>query len=175
VEALDRSTADLRAIRARLCAIGPATRDALSVLHLKCDLMGAEYVAEGLVEAFAPYDLTGKRILLPRAAVARDLVPVELGKRGAQVDVVEAYRTVAPDDLPARIREAFARRPDAITFTSSSTVQNFAAAAAPGILEGVSVISIGPITTATAKSLGIDVAKQAHPYTIEGLVEAIVV
>src|SRR5262249_39396336 len=113
---------DLRALRGKLCAIGPATRAAIEALHLRVDLMGDEYVAESLVAAFAALPLEGKRVLLPRAAVARDLVPVELSRRGAQVDVVEAYRTVAPEDLAARISEAFARKPGAITFTSSSTV-----------------------------------------------------
>ena len=89
-------------MRARICAIGPATRAAIEALHLKVDLMGKEYVAEGLLAAFAAHDLAGQRILLPRAAVARDLVPVELAQRGAQVDVVEAYRTVAPTDCASR-------------------------------------------------------------------------
>ena len=74
-------------------------------------------------------DLAGKRVLLPRAAVARDLVPVELTRRGAIVDVVEAYRTVIPEDAAARAREVLARKPHWITFTSSSTVKNFVAAA----------------------------------------------
>ena len=97
LERLDRSAVDLRALRAKVCAIGPATRAAVEALHLKVDLMGREYVAEGLLEAFAAHDLAGRRVLLPRAAVARDLVPVELGRRGARVDVVEAYRTVTPE------------------------------------------------------------------------------
>ena len=94
---MDRSAADFRALRARICAIGPATRAAVEALHLKVDLMGKEYVAEGLLEAFAGHELAGKRVLLPRAAIARDLVPVELTRRGAHVDVVEAYRTVMPE------------------------------------------------------------------------------
>src|SRR4029077_5172703 len=94
VEALDRSDHDLRALKAKLCAIGPATREAIEALHLRVDVMPAEYVAESLVDALAGEDLQGKRILLPRAAVARDLVPVTLRERGAIVDVVEAYRTI---------------------------------------------------------------------------------
>ena len=96
LERLDRSATDLRALRARICAIGPATRAAIEALHLKVDVMGKDYVAEGLLAAFAWHNLAGQRILLPRAAVARDLVPVELARRGAVVDVVEAYRTVSP-------------------------------------------------------------------------------
>ena len=135
--------------------------------------MGKEYVAEGLLQAFAPHDLAGKRILLPRAAVARDLVPIELAKRGAQVDVVDAYRTGAPEGLSDRIEEVFAHRPDCITFTSSSTVQNFVAAATAGLLQGIEVASIGPITTRTAESLGVKVTAQAKVFTVEGLIQAI--
>ncbi len=83
LDRLDRSATDLRALRAKICAIGPATRAAVEALHLKVDLMGKEYVAESLVEAFAAHELAGKRVLLPRAAVARDLVPAELTRRGA--------------------------------------------------------------------------------------------
>ena len=173
LDRLDASAADLRAIRARICAIGPATRAAVEALHLKVDLMGKEYVAEGLVEAFAGHDLAGKRILLPRAAVARDLVPAELSRRGARVDVVEAYRSIAPENLSAQIREIFtaARKPDCITFTSSSTVQNCAAAGAG--FEGVRVATIGPVTSQTARTLGVDVDAEAHPYTVDGLVDAV--
>jgi uroporphyrinogen III methyltransferase/synthase len=164
---------DLRALRGKICAIGPATRAAIEALHLEVDLMGAEYVAESLVEAFAAHPLQGKRVLLPRAAVARDTVPFELSKRGARVDVVEAYRTVVPGDLPARVRDLLARPPDAITFTSSSTVKNFVAAAGAAALAGVKVVSIGPITSQSARDLGLTVDAQARVYTVEGLVDAL--
>jgi uroporphyrinogen III methyltransferase / synthase len=173
VERLDRSPADLRALRAKICAIGPATRAAVEALHLKVDLMGKEYVAEGLLAAFAPFDLAGKRVLLPRAAVARDLVPTELARRGATVDVVEAYRTVLPEDAGARIQEGFRRRPDCVTFTSSSTVRHFVEAAGAEILRGVPVATIGPVTTATARELGVEVAAQAEVFTIDGLLQAV--
>jgi uroporphyrinogen III methyltransferase/synthase len=166
---------DLRALRARICAIGPATRAAVEALHLKVDLMGKEYVAEGLLEAFAAYDLAGSRVLLPRAAVARDLVPLELAKRGARVDVVEAYRTVVPEGAAALARAILEapRKPDFITFTSSSTVRNLVDAAGAETLLGVKAVSIGPVTTSAARSLGIEVAAEARVYTIEGLVDAI--
>ncbi len=166
LDRLDRSATDLRSLRAKICAIGPATRAAVEALHLKLDLMGQEYVAEGLLAAFAPYDLAGKRVLLPRAAVARDIVPNELSRRGAHVDVVEAYRTVVPDELAARAVPSA----DFITFTSSSTVQNFVAVAG---IPTAKAISIGPVTTQTARNLGIEVAAQARVFTIDGLVEAI--
>jgi uroporphyrinogen III methyltransferase / synthase len=164
---------DLRNLRAKICAIGPATRAAVEALHVKVDLMGKEYVAEGLLAAFASHDLDGKRILLPRAAVARDLVPVELAKRGAHVDVVEAYRTVPPEGLSDRIREVFSHRVDCVTFTSSSTVRNFVEAVGTRLLASAQVVSIGPITSKTASDAGIAVAAQAQPFTVEGLVDAV--
>ena len=175
LDRLDRSPVDLRALRAKICAIGPATRAAVEAWRLKVDLMGKDYVAEGLLEAFAPHSLAGRRILLPRAAVARDLVPAELTRRGARVDVVEAYRTVVPEDAAAHAREVFgsARKPDAIAFTSSSTVKNFVEAAGAASLQGVKAVSIGPVTTATARELGIEVAATARVFTIDGLVETI--
>ena len=171
---LDRSSADLRSLRARICAIGPATRAAVEALHLKVDLMPAEYVAEGVIAAFGAHDLAGKRILLPRAAVARDLIPAELSKLGAQIDVVEAYRNVVPE-LAARAREIFSgdRKPDWITFTSSSTVNNFLELAGAGALSGVKIASIGPITSATLRQRGLAIAVEAGKYTMAGLTEAI--
>jgi uroporphyrinogen III methyltransferase / synthase len=164
---------DLRKLRAKICAIGPATRAAVEALHVKVDLMGKEYVAEGLLEAFAPHDLAGKRVLLPRAAVARDLVPTGLARRGAHVDVVEAYRTVAPEHLAEQARAILASRPDCVTFTSSSTVRNLVQAAGADALRGIPVASIGPITTQTARELGVEVATQAKVFTVEGLVDAV--
>ncbi len=176
LERLDHSRQDLRALRARICAIGDATKQALEALHLKVDLMGEEYVAESLVEALSKFDLTGKRVLLPRAAVARDLLPRALRERGACVDVVEAYRTIVPESAARHAAEIFggSRRPDWITFTSSSTVQNFVRTAGIKALEGVKVASIGPVTTATAKKLGVAVTVEASPYSTDGLVAAIV-
>ncbi len=182
VDALDKSDRDLRALKAKICTIGPATRASVEALHLRVDVMPKEYVAESLVEALAAEDLQGKRVLLPRAAVARDLVPEALRERGALVDVVEAYRTTMPLDAPVRAREALARRPDWITFTSSSTVKNLAAAlgenGAEALLDfrraGGRIASIGPITSATARSLGLTIDAEADPHTIGGLVEALV-
>jgi uroporphyrinogen III methyltransferase/synthase len=187
VEALDRSDRDLRSLKAKICTIGPATRAAVEALHLRVDVMPKEYVAESLLEALATEDLKGKRVLLPRAAVARDLVPVALTERGAHVDVVEAYRTIMPPEAPERARAALARNPEWITFTSSSTVKNLVAALAPddnrGITgaealrqfqaEGGRIASIGPITSATVRDFGLRVDAEADPHTIEGLVAAI--
>ncbi len=174
IEALDRSPCDLRDLKAKICAIGPATRAAIEALHLRVDVMPEEYVAESLVAALAGEDLKGKRVLLPRAAVARDLVPETLRERGAVVDVVEAYRTIIPADAASRAKEALAHKPDWITFTSSSTVTNFLAVAGREALAGIKVASIGPVTSATARAAGLHVDVEATPHTIEGLVEAIV-
>ncbi|MDQ6698721.1 MAG: uroporphyrinogen-III C-methyltransferase, partial [Acidobacteriota bacterium] len=145
LERLDRSDRDLRAIRGSLCAIGPATRDALERLHLKVALMGKEYVAESLLKAFEPIDLLGKRVLIARAAVARDVLPAELARRGAKVDVVPAYETIVPADLAAHARRVLQDcNADWIAFTSSSTVRNLMEAIEPSVLDDVRVASIGP-------------------------------
>jgi uroporphyrinogen III methyltransferase/synthase len=174
LERLDRSARDIRDLKARICAIGPATRAAVEALHLKVDLMGGEYVAEGLLEAFAAHNLKGKRILLPRAAVARDVVPAGLRSRGAHVDVVETYRTVAPEDAAGQISRVFAEgKPEWITFTSSSTVTNFVQIGGVEALRGVKVASIGPVTSTAARNGGIEVTVEAREYTVSGLVKAI--
>jgi uroporphyrinogen III methyltransferase/synthase len=173
LDRLDRSARDLRSIRARICAIGPATRDAVERLHLKVDVMPTEYVAEGLLAAFAAYDLTGARILLPRAAVARDTIPTELTRRGAHIEVVEAYRTEIPEYASVAAQEVFGSKPDWITFTSSSTVKNLLAAAGRDAIKGVRVASIGPVTSETARRHGLTVTVEAKQFTIDGLVEAI--
>jgi uroporphyrinogen III methyltransferase/synthase len=175
IERLDQSPSDLRCLRARICAIGPATAEALSTLHLKVDRLPAEYVAESLLQAFAGDDLNGKRILLPRALVARDLIPAQLEQRGARVDVVAAYQTVIPAAAAPHAQRLFAapRRPDWITFTSSSTVKNFLSVCPKENLEAVRVASIGPITSGTARELGLSVDQEASRYTIDGLIEAI--
>jgi uroporphyrinogen III methyltransferase / synthase len=173
LERLDRSKADLRSIEGRICAIGPATKEALERFHLKVDCVAKEYVAEGLLEALAPYDLTGSRILIARAAVARDLLPTELARRGAHVDVVEAYRTVTPPGLATHAASVLARKPTWVTFTSSSTAQNLINAVGVEALREVRCASIGPITSATLRQNGIPVALEAPEYTIPGLVQAL--
>jgi uroporphyrinogen III methyltransferase/synthase len=173
LDRLDGSPQDLRAIRAKLCAIGPATRAALEALHLKVDLMPEKYVGESLVEAFSGIDVAAKRVLLPRAAVARDTVPRELAARGAIVDVVEAYRTVVPESSRRLAAEVFTHKPDWVTFTSSSTVKNLVMLAGREALAGVRIASIGPVTSETARSLGVQVDIEAREHTMEGLVAAL--
>jgi uroporphyrinogen III methyltransferase/synthase len=172
---LDQSPHDLRMLKARICAIGPATRKAVEDLHLKVDLMPEKYVAESVIQAFASEDLAGQKILLPRAAVARDLIPTELAKRGARMDVVEAYRNVVPANAAVRAGEIFSseRKPDWITFTSSSTVKNLLAILGRDALDGVRVASIGPVTSSTLCAHGLKVDAEATQFTVDGLVDAI--
>lgn len=160
---------DVRELKARICAIGPATRASIQAMRLKVDLIGDEFVAESLLAAFGAHDLAGTRILIARAEKARDVLPDGLRQRGAQVDVLPVYRTVAPDfsQLPAIAEGAW------ITFTSSSTVENTVAALGIDRLRSLKVASIGPVTSATARKLGLEVAVEASPYTTDGLLSAI--
>ena len=173
--ALDNSSWDWRDLRAQIAVIGPATRAAVEAMHLKVDVMAQEFVAESLADSLSESDVAGKRVLLPRAAVARDTLPEDLRRKGASVDVVEAYRSVAPENLAARVAEVLTsgRRPDWITFTSSSTVSNIVHAAPAGALDGIKVATIGPVTSATARKLGLTVTVEASAYTADGVVAAI--
>lgn len=162
----------------RLAAIGPATAEALKAQGLRADVVPNEYRAEGLLRALRGERWRGKRVLLARAGEARAVLPGELRRRGARVDVVEAYRTVLPRLSRKRLRQVFGRgKPDAITFTSSSTVKNFfrllGRRAARRALAGVAVATIGPITSRTARRLGLRVAAEARRYTVAGLVGAL--
>jgi uroporphyrinogen III methyltransferase/synthase len=176
IERLDASGKDLRHLRGKVCAIGPATADRLRALHIQVDLMPEEYVAESVLKAFEVQHLAGKRILLPRAKVARDLIPAELARRGAAVDVVPAYQTVAPEESAKLAADIFASdsKPDWITFTSSSTVRNFVRLCGVEWLNSVRIASIGPVTSRTVQEFSLRVDLEADPYTMEGLVEALV-
>jgi uroporphyrinogen III methyltransferase/synthase len=160
-------------IRGRICAIGPGTATALRRHGLQPAFVPRRYIAEGVLEALADFPLAGRRVLIPRAAVARDVLPVELAKRGAAVTVVEAYRTILPEASRRMVRSVSKDGADLITFTSSSTVENFTRLAG-GPLPRVPAASIGPITSRTARDLGWKVAVEAEEYAIRGLVRAIV-
>ncbi|MGH9613898.1 MAG: uroporphyrinogen-III C-methyltransferase [Bryobacteraceae bacterium] len=176
LDALDQSQTDLRQLHARICAIGPATRRAIEACHLKVDLMPADYVAEGIVSAFEKIPLEGARILLPRAAAARDLVPKELTKRGAEVDVVAAYQNVIPEDARDRLSAVLRSdlRPDWITFTSTSTVDNCVALAGAEALHEIRIASIGPVTTSALENYGLHPDVEAAAFTVDGLVDGII-
>ena len=188
VEAMWKRVVKLRIKKAALrhlqiAAIGPATRKAIEQCGAKVDVMPEEYVAESVVKSLRR-QVAGKRVLLVRAKVARDVIPHELRRAGAQVDVVEAYETVVPQTSRARLRAALkdpARRPDVITFTSSSTVKNFVSLLGvrsgstnrPASLRGAILASIGPVTSATLRVMNLGADVEAESYTIPGLVRAI--
>ncbi len=169
----------------KVAAIGPATRQAIERRGVKVNVVPLEYVAESVVASLRR-KVKGKRVLLARAKVARDVIPRELRKLGARVDVVEAYETVVPESSRRRLRAALKsqrRRPDWITFTSSSTVRNFVRLLGEGRGRGrprhtgkesdrVRFASIGPITSSTLRELGLRVDVEAAEYTISGLIKA---
>ena len=156
---------------ARLAAIGPGTAEALAGANLAVDLVPPRFVAESLLDALPAPSATGGRLLLVRAAVARDVLPEGLRSKGWDVDVVEAYRT---EQAPLAEEQAAAvAAADVVTFTSSSTVVNLLAAMAGGSIPPV-VAAIGPITAATAREHGLAVDVEAEVHTIDGLVDALV-
>jgi uroporphyrinogen-III synthase len=168
----------------RIAAIGPATRKAIERHGLRVTVTPKEYVAESVVAALRGR-VHDKRVLLVRAKVARDVIPRELRKAGARVEVVEAYETVVPKSSEKRLRSVLAgtRKPHAITFTSSSTVRNFvrllglrsarATFKKRADDRGVHTASIGPVTSATLREFGLPVDIEAAEYTVPGLVAAI--
>ncbi|HKA31605.1 MAG TPA: uroporphyrinogen-III synthase [Candidatus Binatia bacterium] len=162
----------------RAAAIGPETAKAVEVLGLRPEVVPEEYRAEAILGKLRPEEMRGRRILVPRAAEARDVLIRTLRDWGAEVDVVEAYRTVAPTIDPAPLRARFrAGEIDMVTFTSSSTVKNFSAifgtAHLSRLLARTAVACIGPITRETATGLGMRVDVVAQDYTISGLTDAI--
>lgn len=199
VEAMWKRLRKLRITRRHLkhlqiAAIGPATKRAIVKHGLKVKMVPEEYVAESVVKGLRD-KVNGKRVLLVRAKVARDVIPDSLRAAGAQVDVVEAYETVVPEKSKARLRAVFKnkqRRPHVVTFTSSSTVRNFAellgwpkvgtpeldesdlGASRAAVLKNVQFASIGPVTSATLRELRLPVAIEAREFTMGGLIRAIV-
>jgi len=165
----------------KVVAIGPSTRDAAEKVGLKVAIVPKQYVAEAVVESLRG-KVQGKRVLLARARVARDVIPRELHNLGAKVDVVEAYQTIVPISSQKSIRSLMGdtkRRPNLVAFTSSSTVRNFVqllggrGRLSHRELEGIQFASIGPITSATLRELGIPVHIEACEFTIPGLIQAI--
>jgi uroporphyrinogen III methyltransferase/synthase len=137
------------------------------------EVVPEKYVAEALVEAFRAHPLDGKRILIPSAAVTRDVVANALRERGAEVDVVTAYQNVIPYEAPAQARAVFQEPlPDWVTFASSSAVEHLAALVEAEVLREVKVASIGPVTSATVEKYGLRVTAEALDHTIAGMVEA---
>ncbi|MBW1646540.1 MAG: uroporphyrinogen-III C-methyltransferase [Deltaproteobacteria bacterium] len=163
----------------RTAVIGPATAARLADFGICSDIVPESYRAESVVHAFADQDLDGARILLPRAAEARPVLPEELSRMGATVDEIPVYRTVPDDSGRQALVTALEKQAiDMVTFTSSSTVRNFKALLPEerfeALMTGVTVASIGPITSETAAGLGFHVDLSAATFTIDGLVAEIV-
>jgi uroporphyrinogen III methyltransferase/synthase len=177
LQAAGKDARDLHGIR--LAAIGPKTAEALETVMLKPDLVPSEYRAEAILEGLEGHSVETKRFLMPRAMVAREILPEKLRQRGATVDVVPAYQTVLPDRDAPKIRSLLTDgRIDCITFTSSSTVSNFFELVGKEEFEAckerVAVACIGPITAETAAGFGLKTSIMPSEYTIGGLVESLV-
>lgn len=179
MESLGKDRTDLCA--RKLAAIGPATRAALIESGCPPDFMPGSYVAESIVEQIG--DVRGRRVLLPRADIAREALAEGLRQKGASVDEVDAYRTVSGQGLLALKDLLQAGAADAVTFTSSSTVRytlrGLAEAGLDGmqaldLLNGTTIVCIGPITAQTAKECGLKVTAVADEYTTDGLIGALI-
>jgi len=162
--------------RLKVAAVGEATAAAVRKAGLSVALVPETYVAEALAKCLAD-QTAGKRILLARAEIARDVIPDALRAGGATVDVVDAYRNVMPEAAPEMLRAAIARGIDAAAFTSSSSVTHLAEAArAAGIafpFAGVKAFSIGPITSQTLREVGWEPAAEASVSDVSGLIDAV--
>jgi uroporphyrinogen III methyltransferase / synthase len=159
--------------RTRVATVGAATHDVAEQYGFEVSLTPEKFVAESLIAAFGNENLEGRRILIPSAAVTRDVVPRELRKRGAQVDVVEAYRNVIPATAPARAKLVFTEPfPTWVTFASSSAVDHLLEITGVDILRQVKIASIGPVTSETIRKHSLTVATEAREHSTTGLVEA---
>jgi len=173
-DALERAERDARALApVRIAAIGSGTADALALFGVRADLVPERFIAESLLEAFPDPASAGERVLLARAEQARDVLPDGLAARGYRVDVLAVYRTVREDPDPAVLEQVRAGEVDAITFTSSSTVTNFCDVVSELPTPQPTVVSIGPVTSKTAREQGLRVDAEATEHTIDGVVAAL--
>ncbi len=160
----------------KVAAVGDATATAAWLAGLQIAYVPEAYVAESLVKGLVA-QAAGQRILIARAAVARDVIPDALRAAGAEVDVVDAYQNILPEAAPEQLRQALKEGIDAATFTSSSSATHLAEAARQaGIawpLAAVSAVSIGPVTSQTLRDLGWPPAAEADPSDISGLISAV--
>ena len=169
---------DVRELKGlRLYAIGPKTEQAVNALGINVDVVPEDFVAESLIASIGKENITGKRFLLPRAAVARETLPDQLRAQGAIIDVAPAYRTVRPqtdtDELIRRLKEGSIH---AVTFTSSSTVTHFMELIDKELkpqLKRIAIACIGPVTAKTAEKCGLKVDIVAEEYTVDGLIAAL--
>jgi uroporphyrinogen III methyltransferase / synthase len=171
-EAMAASGRDARALaNATVAAIGPGTAAALAERGVIADVVPERFVAEALVEALASVPVAGRPVLVARAAEARDVLPDALRERGARVDVVPLYETVREPADPEAVEAA--QEADYVTFTSSSTVRNLVEALGARFPRSARIVSIGPVTSATARELGLEVDIEAERHDPDGIVAAL--
>ncbi len=171
-EAMEAAGLDARALAGvTVAAIGPGTARALAERGVLADVVPERFVAEGLIEALGDEEVTGTRVLVARAAEARDVLPDALRERGAEVDVVALYETVRENPADEEIEAA--QSADYVTFTSSSTVTNLAEALGDRFPASARIVSIGPITSETIRGRGLKVDVEAERHDIDGLLAAL--
>ncbi len=171
-EAIEAAGLDSRALAGvTVAAIGPGTARALAKRGIVADVVPERFVAEGLIEALDDVAVEGTRVLVARAAEARDVLPEYLEQRGAEVDVVALYETVR--EQPDADAVAAARGAEYVTFTSSSTVTNLTAALGEDYPAGARVVSIGPVTSEAAREAGLRVDVEAERHDVDGLLAAL--
>jgi uroporphyrinogen III methyltransferase/synthase len=166
-----RDIRDLKGVR--ICTIGPATAATIEAMGIRVDLVPYSYISEGVVRAFADRDIRGRKILLPRAETARDVIPEGLAALGASVDVVTAYRTVGSGRRKEELEPLIhAGKVDVVTFTSPSTVTHFIDIMGPDfrLPSRVKIAAIGPVTATAVKKAFLKVDILQETFTIEGLV-----
>jgi uroporphyrinogen III methyltransferase / synthase len=173
-EKLVKFKKDIRDLgKAKLCAIGDATREALEKRHLKVEFTPSEFIAEKLVAGLKEMVRAGERVLIPRAEVAREILPQELREIGVIVDVIPLYKTIIPEHQKDMLVELL-QHVDVVTFASSSTVSNFVKIIGKEnmhLLTNIKMACIGPVTMQTAREQGINNCFIAKDYTIQGLVD----
>jgi len=171
-EAMEAAGLDARALAGvTVAAIGPGTARALAERGVLADVVPERFVAEGLIEALEDEEVTGARVLVARAAEARDVLPDALSERGAEVDVVALYETIR--EQPGAEEIEAAQSADYVTFTSSSTVTNLAEALGDRFPKDARIVSIGPITSETIRDRGLEVDVEAEQHDIDGLLTAL--
>jgi len=171
-EALRAAKLDARALAgATVAAIGPGTARALAEHGVVADVVPERFVAEALVEALGSVDVSGRRVLVARAAEARDVLPDALRERDAEVDVVALYETVREE--PSAEAVAAAQGADYVTFTSSSTVRNLTEALGERFPRDARIVSIGPITSEGVRAFGLEVDVEAERHDVDGLIAAL--
>ena len=162
---------------AKVAAIGPATASALTERGVTVDFMPETYTSEGIAQGFSRFPMAGARVLLTRADIAPETLPQALTSLGAEVEQVTAYRTLLPTGVGDEARRLLSSGTmDVATFTSSSTVRNLVALldGDTSLLKGMTIASIGPVTSQTAVELGLNVDVEAGEHTVAGLVQSLV-